>query len=86
MFRRFFSLVIILSFCLMLSASCIYQQPEKQSTEPDLVPSVTEDEKVLDSEHLTRINDPPYRDQDVDLQIQEKIAERKKRIFSTMMI
>lgn len=77
MFRRSFSLLIILSICLVLSASGIYEQLEERALEPDLASPIRE-EKVLDPEDEPRAKEPLYTKQDIGQQVEQRTIEQER--------
>ena len=77
MLRRFFSLIIILSLCFVLSTSSIYQQLGKNDNEPDMVsPIKGEEGQLLDLETAPRNKEPLNTKQDVEQQVAEKTTDQ----------
>ena len=77
MLRRFFSLIIILSLCFVLSTSSIYQQLGKNDNEPDMVSPIKREEgAILDLETAPRNKEPLNTKQDVEQQVAEKTTDQ----------
>lgn len=77
MLRRFFSLIIILSLCFVLSTSSIYQQLAKNDKEPDMVSPIKREEgAILDLETAPRNKEPLNTKQDVEQQVAEKTTDQ----------